>query len=47
MKSVANRWDFERFYQAQIRLYATVDMSPQQIHEIGREQVARYMPDPR
>ena len=31
----------ERFYQAQIRLYATVDMSPQQIHEIGREQVAR------
>ncbi len=31
----------ERFYQAQIRLYATVDMSPQQIHEIGRVQVAR------
>jgi len=31
----------ERYYQAQIRLYATVDMSPQQIHEIGRVQVAR------
>jgi uncharacterized protein (DUF885 family) len=33
--------DGELFYQAQIRLYATVDMSPQQIHDIGREQVAR------
>ena len=33
--------DGERFYQAQIRLYATVDMSPQQIHDIGRQEVAR------
>ena len=31
----------ERFYQAQIRLYATVDMSAEQIHQIGVEQVAR------
>ena len=33
--------DGERFYQAQIRLYATLDLSPQQIHNIGLEQVAR------
>ena len=31
----------ERFYQAQIRLYATVDMSAEKIHQIGVEQVAR------
>ena len=31
----------ERYYQAQIRLYATVDMTPQEIHEIGLGQVAR------
>ena len=31
----------ERFYRAQIRQYATVDMTPQQIHDIGLEQVAR------
>jgi uncharacterized protein (DUF885 family) len=31
----------ERYYQAQIQLYATVDMSPRQIHELGLEQVAR------
>jgi uncharacterized protein (DUF885 family) len=31
----------ERFYKAQIRQYATVDMTPQQIHDIGLEQVAR------
>jgi uncharacterized protein (DUF885 family) len=30
-----------RFYQSQIRHYATVDMSPQEIHRIGLEQVAR------
>ncbi|MDT8319738.1 MAG: DUF885 domain-containing protein, partial [Xanthomonadales bacterium] len=29
-----------RFYQAQIQRYATVDMTPRQIHDIGREQVA-------
>jgi uncharacterized protein (DUF885 family) len=33
--------DGERFYQAQIQLYATVDMKPQEIHRIGLEQVAR------
>ena len=31
----------ERFYQAKIRLYATIDMSASQIHQIGVEQVAR------
>lgn len=31
----------EAFYRAQIRQYATVDMSPREIHEIGLEQVAR------
>jgi uncharacterized protein (DUF885 family) len=31
----------DRFYRAQIRQYATVDMTPQQIHDIGLEQVAR------
>lgn len=31
----------KRYYQAQIQLYATVDMSPEEIHNIGREQVAR------
>jgi uncharacterized protein (DUF885 family) len=31
----------EAFYKAQIELYATVDMSPQQIHEIGLSEVAR------
>jgi uncharacterized protein (DUF885 family) len=29
------------FYRAQIRQYATVDMSPREIHDIGLEQVAR------
>jgi uncharacterized protein (DUF885 family) len=29
------------YYQAQIRKYATLDMTPQQIHELGLEQVAR------
>ena len=31
----------ERFYRAQIRLYATVDMTPREIHDLGLEQVAR------
>jgi uncharacterized protein (DUF885 family) len=31
----------ERFYQAQIRQYATVDMSPREIHDIGLGEVAR------
>ncbi len=31
----------EEFYKAQIRLYATVDMSPQQIHQIGLDEVSR------
>lgn len=31
----------ERFYAAQIQRYVTLDMSPQEIHEIGLEQVAR------
>jgi len=31
----------ERYYQAQIQLYTTLDMTPQQIHDIGREQVSR------
>jgi len=31
----------ERFYRAQIRRYATVDMSPREIHDLGLEQVAR------
>lgn len=31
----------EAFYTAQISRYATVDMSPQRIHDIGTEQVAR------
>jgi uncharacterized protein (DUF885 family) len=31
----------ERFYQAQIQRYATVDMTPQAIHDIGLEQVSR------
>lgn len=29
------------FYQAQIRQYATVDLSPREIHDLGLEQVAR------
>ncbi|MGH8035593.1 MAG: DUF885 domain-containing protein, partial [Lysobacterales bacterium] len=33
--------DGERFYQAQIRLYATVDMSPKEIHDIGLSEVKR------
>ena len=33
--------DGKRFYQAKIQLYATVDMTPEEIHAIGREQVAR------
>ena len=33
--------DGAKFYQAQIRQYATVEMTPQQIHDIGLQQVAR------
>lgn len=33
--------DGERFYQAQIRKYVTVDMTAEEIHEIGQKQVAR------
>jgi uncharacterized protein (DUF885 family) len=31
----------ERFYQAKIQLYATVDMTPEEIHRIGLEEVTR------
>jgi uncharacterized protein (DUF885 family) len=31
----------EAYYQAQVRRYATVDLSPQQIHDIGVSEVAR------
>jgi uncharacterized protein (DUF885 family) len=31
----------ERFYRSEIRRYATVDLSPQEIHEIGLGEVAR------
>ncbi|MBT8040227.1 MAG: DUF885 domain-containing protein [Gammaproteobacteria bacterium] len=31
----------ERFYQAQIRRFATVDWSPQRIHDLGLSEVAR------
>jgi uncharacterized protein (DUF885 family) len=31
----------EVYYQSQIRLYATLDMTPRQIHDLGLEQVAR------
>jgi uncharacterized protein (DUF885 family) len=31
----------ERFYQAQIRQYATVDMTPREIHDIGLSEVTR------
>jgi uncharacterized protein (DUF885 family) len=31
----------ERFYQAQIQLYVTLDMSPDEIHRMGLQQVAR------
>jgi uncharacterized protein (DUF885 family) len=33
--------DGDAFYRGQIRQYATVDMSPQEIHQVGLEQVAR------
>lgn len=33
--------DGERFYRAEIRRYATVDLSPQEIHDIGLSEVAR------
>jgi uncharacterized protein (DUF885 family) len=31
----------KRYYQAQIQLYVTLDMTPEEIHQIGLEQVAR------
>ena len=31
----------ERFYSAQIQKYATLEMTPQEIHQVGLEQVAR------
>jgi len=31
----------ERFYQAQVRQYATVDMTPREIHDIGLAEVTR------
>lgn len=31
----------KRYYQAQIQRYVTLDMSPEEIHQIGQEQVAR------
>jgi len=31
----------EEFYRGQIRFYATVDMSPQEIHDLGLREVAR------
>lgn len=33
--------DGKRFYRAKIQLYATVDMTPEEIHNIGLEQVSR------
>jgi len=33
--------DGERFYAAQVRKYATVAMTPQEIHELGRREVTR------
>ena len=33
--------DGERYYQARIREFTTLDMSPQEIYDLGREQVAR------
>jgi uncharacterized protein (DUF885 family) len=33
--------DGENYYQAAIRRYATVDLSPQEIHDIGLKEVAR------
>jgi uncharacterized protein (DUF885 family) len=33
--------DGKAFYQAQVREYATVDMTPEQIHQIGLDEVAR------
>jgi uncharacterized protein (DUF885 family) len=33
--------DGKRYYQAKIRRFTTVDMSPQEIHDLGLEQVAR------
>ncbi|MEE4293593.1 MAG: DUF885 domain-containing protein [Xanthomonadales bacterium] len=33
--------DGEAFYRAQVRRYATVDMTPREIHEIGLAEVAR------
>ena len=33
--------DGKRYYQAQIQLYVTLDMTPEEIHRIGLEQVAR------
>lgn len=37
--------DGKRFYQDQIRLYTTLDLTPEQIHEIGLQEVARIDAD--
>jgi len=37
--------DGERFYRSQIKQYATVDMTPQEIHEIGLKEMARIRAD--
>jgi len=39
--SAADLPDGERFYRSQIREYVTLDMSPQQIHELGLAEVER------
>ncbi|MEH6789645.1 DUF885 domain-containing protein [Parasphingorhabdus sp.] len=39
--------DGERFYQDQIRLYTTLDLSAEQIHQIGLREVARIDTDMR
>tara|TARA_R110000868_G_scaffold19941_14_gene85102 strand:- start:2631 stop:4427 length:1797 start_codon:yes stop_codon:yes gene_type:complete len=37
--------DGKRFYQDQIRLYTTLDLTPEQIHQIGLKEVARIDAD--